>query len=195
VINSSRLLSRPVGAAVFAIAAAVFVGVGCEQLGVSPALPVRVARAADTMPVPADIRVRLGVRVPLRAVSLGSMRTPVAPLRHHVEDVCGLVTEKQVVWPNASGIVAAMKDPQSDGNWPVGQLPRYAMRKMRSPRLLDEDHAVSLRVAARCPLPAPISRATDFLPKSLGKRSRFHSRTLMTYAARVNHILRDFSWP
>jgi hypothetical protein len=56
-------------------------------------------------------------------------RRPVAPLQHRISDVRRLRAEKQVIWPDARAIVAAMHNTKIAGDRPIGQLPGQAVRQ------------------------------------------------------------------
>jgi len=78
-----------------------------------------------------------------------------APLIHHILHIVGMRSEKQVVWTNATWIIAMVTDAHAFWNRPVRTLPCSAMREIWA--ALDTIHCcfpVSMPVFESCPKPA-----------------------------------------
>lgn len=91
---------------------------------------------------------------------------PAAILCEHVSHVIAVRPDEQVVWIDASRVVAAMQYVHTIGNSPsIGHLPRHSVRPIRS--LPPATYPVSRR--ARCPRPIPaivLSTAIHARPKA-----------------------------
>lgn len=92
---------------------------------------------------------------------------PTAILCEHVSHVIAVRPDEQVVWIDASRVVAAMQYVHTIGNSPsIGHLPRHSVRPIRS--LPPATYPVSRRARCACPKPAvTLPTAIHARPKTL----------------------------
>lgn len=123
-------------------------------------------------------RVRGRELMPVLAVSSGTeIGAPLRPaFAGHVSQIVPLRAEKEVVWSNASGVVAGVADKQPLRDGTVGEFPRDAMC-VGGAKVAIGDLAVASPVRVSRPQPTPFANS-DSRPEPLSHRATIRSVVL-----------------